>query len=184
LLVTSTVLKHVVALGGDAEWNGSCYTPSLIVEGPSTGRQTKNNLCPPALTQRLSQWLRPRRASAIAEACLRFGRGTIRRFAQSGAGWFGHGECRHPTCYQWLVLPAVGLSFAARWLTAERWHQKRAVAVFLTSAAMPINLSGVALVKLVTIIALFRLTGAADQLCMWSCLGSTAGSTSPTTGVK
>jgi PmbA protein len=35
-----TALKHVVALGGDAEWNGSCYTPSLIVEGLSTtGRQ-------------------------------------------------------------------------------------------------------------------------------------------------
>ncbi|MGG6298257.1 TldD/PmbA family protein [Leptolyngbya sp. AN02str] len=34
-----TALKQVVALGGDAEWNGSCYTPSLIVEGLSvTGR--------------------------------------------------------------------------------------------------------------------------------------------------
>jgi len=29
-----TALKHVVA-PGDAEWNGSCYTPSVIVEGPS-----------------------------------------------------------------------------------------------------------------------------------------------------
>jgi PmbA protein len=31
-----TVLKHVVALGSDADWNGPCYTPSLIVEGIST----------------------------------------------------------------------------------------------------------------------------------------------------
>jgi len=34
-----TALKQVIALGGDAEWNGNCYTPSLIVEGLSvTGR--------------------------------------------------------------------------------------------------------------------------------------------------
>ena len=33
-------LKQLVELGGDAEWNGSCYTPSLIVEGLSvTGKQ-------------------------------------------------------------------------------------------------------------------------------------------------
>lgn len=32
-------LKEVAYLGGDAEWNGACYTPSLIVEGLSvTGR--------------------------------------------------------------------------------------------------------------------------------------------------
>jgi PmbA protein len=31
-----TALKQLVALGSDAEWNGSCYTPSLIVEGLST----------------------------------------------------------------------------------------------------------------------------------------------------
>ncbi len=30
-----TALKRLVALGSDAEWNGSCYTPSLIVEGLS-----------------------------------------------------------------------------------------------------------------------------------------------------
>jgi PmbA protein len=30
-----TVLKQLVQLGGDADWNGSCYTPSLIVEGLS-----------------------------------------------------------------------------------------------------------------------------------------------------
>ena len=36
-----TALKQLVSLGGDADWNGSCYTPSLIVEGLSTtGRQT------------------------------------------------------------------------------------------------------------------------------------------------
>lgn len=34
-----TALKQVVALGGDAEWNGYCYTPSIIVEGLSvTGK--------------------------------------------------------------------------------------------------------------------------------------------------
>jgi PmbA protein len=30
-----SVLKQLVNLGGDADWNGSCYTPSLIVEGLS-----------------------------------------------------------------------------------------------------------------------------------------------------
>lgn len=30
-----TVLKQIIALGNDADWNGSCYTPSLIVEGLS-----------------------------------------------------------------------------------------------------------------------------------------------------
>lgn len=29
-------LKNLLALGGDAEWNGSCYTPSVVVEGLST----------------------------------------------------------------------------------------------------------------------------------------------------
>jgi PmbA protein len=34
-----TALKNLVELGDDAEWNGSCYTPSIIVEGLSiTGR--------------------------------------------------------------------------------------------------------------------------------------------------
>ncbi len=31
-----TALKQIVALGSDADWNGSCYTPSLIVEELST----------------------------------------------------------------------------------------------------------------------------------------------------
>ncbi|OKH23156.1 TldD/PmbA family protein [Chroogloeocystis siderophila] len=31
-----TALKQLVALGGDADWNGSCYTPSVVVEGLST----------------------------------------------------------------------------------------------------------------------------------------------------
>lgn len=31
-----TALKQLVALGDDGDWNGSCYTPSLIVEGLST----------------------------------------------------------------------------------------------------------------------------------------------------
>lgn len=35
-----TVLKQVVALGEDADWNGPCYTPSLIVEGISTTGKT------------------------------------------------------------------------------------------------------------------------------------------------
>jgi PmbA protein len=30
-----SALKQLVAIGGDADWNGSCYTPSLIVEGLS-----------------------------------------------------------------------------------------------------------------------------------------------------
>jgi len=35
-----TALKQLVALGSDADWNGACYTPSLIVEGVFvTGRQ-------------------------------------------------------------------------------------------------------------------------------------------------
>ncbi|BAZ32917.1 peptidase U62 modulator of DNA gyrase [Cylindrospermum sp. NIES-4074] len=35
-----TALKQLVKLGGDTDWNGPCYTPSLIVEGLSTtGRQ-------------------------------------------------------------------------------------------------------------------------------------------------
>jgi len=29
-------LKHLTELGDDADWNGSCYTPSAIVEGLST----------------------------------------------------------------------------------------------------------------------------------------------------
>lgn len=34
-----TALQQAVRLGGDARWNGSCYTPSLVVEGLSvTGR--------------------------------------------------------------------------------------------------------------------------------------------------
>jgi PmbA protein len=34
-----TALKQLVELGGDADWNGSCYTPSMIVGGLSvTGR--------------------------------------------------------------------------------------------------------------------------------------------------
>jgi PmbA protein len=34
-----TALKNLVELGSDAEWNGSCYTPSVIVEGLSvTGK--------------------------------------------------------------------------------------------------------------------------------------------------
>ncbi|OCR00253.1 peptidase C69 [Oscillatoriales cyanobacterium USR001] len=34
-----TAIKNLVELGSDAEWNGSCYTPSVIVEGLSvTGK--------------------------------------------------------------------------------------------------------------------------------------------------
>ena len=31
-----TALKNLVEVGNDADWNGSCYTPSMIVEGLST----------------------------------------------------------------------------------------------------------------------------------------------------
>lgn len=31
-----TALKNLVEIGDDADWNGSCYTPSVIVEGLST----------------------------------------------------------------------------------------------------------------------------------------------------
>ncbi len=35
-----TALRNLVAIGTDADWNGSCYTPSLIVDGLSiTGRR-------------------------------------------------------------------------------------------------------------------------------------------------
>ncbi|MDY6939559.1 MAG: TldD/PmbA family protein [Cyanobacteriota bacterium] len=34
-----TALKETISLGGDADWNGSCYTPSIVVDGLSvTGR--------------------------------------------------------------------------------------------------------------------------------------------------
>ncbi len=34
-----TALKQLIEIGGDADWNGSCYTPSIIVDGLSvTGR--------------------------------------------------------------------------------------------------------------------------------------------------
>ncbi|KAM3106782.1 TldD/PmbA family protein [Phormidesmis sp. 146-33] len=34
-----TALKNLIELGGDADWNGSCFTPSVIVDGLSvTGR--------------------------------------------------------------------------------------------------------------------------------------------------
>ena len=34
-----TALKQVIELGGDVSWNGSCYTPSIILEGLSvTGK--------------------------------------------------------------------------------------------------------------------------------------------------
>jgi PmbA protein len=29
-------LKSLLELGSDGEWNGSCFTPSVIVEGLST----------------------------------------------------------------------------------------------------------------------------------------------------
>jgi PmbA protein len=36
-----TALKQLVKLGNDADWNGSCYTPSLIIDGLSiTGRNS------------------------------------------------------------------------------------------------------------------------------------------------
>ncbi len=35
-----TALKQVIDIGGDAEWNGACYTPSLILEGLSVTGKT------------------------------------------------------------------------------------------------------------------------------------------------
>ncbi|GJD19588.1 peptidase U62, modulator of DNA gyrase [Rivularia sp. IAM M-261] len=37
-----TALKQLIALGNDADWNGSCYTPSLIVEGLSVTTKANN----------------------------------------------------------------------------------------------------------------------------------------------
>jgi PmbA protein len=34
-----TALKQLIELGGDGDWNGSCYTPSLIVDGLSVTGQ-------------------------------------------------------------------------------------------------------------------------------------------------
>jgi PmbA protein len=35
-----TALKQLVAISAEADWNGPCYTPSLVVEGLSvTGRR-------------------------------------------------------------------------------------------------------------------------------------------------
>ncbi|MBD2198886.1 MULTISPECIES: TldD/PmbA family protein [Calothrix] len=36
-----SALKQLVSLGSDADWNGSCYTPSLIVEGLSITSRNK-----------------------------------------------------------------------------------------------------------------------------------------------
>ena len=34
-----TALKQIIAIGADIDWNGPCYTPSIVVEGLSvTGR--------------------------------------------------------------------------------------------------------------------------------------------------
>jgi PmbA protein len=30
-----TILKQILALGSDLQWNGSCYTPSVLVDGVS-----------------------------------------------------------------------------------------------------------------------------------------------------
>jgi PmbA protein len=39
-----TALNKLIALGSDADWNGSCYTPSVVVEGLSvTGRTEDEN---------------------------------------------------------------------------------------------------------------------------------------------
>ncbi|RUS96540.1 modulator of DNA gyrase PmbA-like protein [Dulcicalothrix desertica PCC 7102] len=38
-----TALKQLVSLGNDADWNGSCYTPSLIVEGLSVTTKVNND---------------------------------------------------------------------------------------------------------------------------------------------
>jgi len=136
----------MVALGGDAEWNG-CYTPSLIVEGPSTtGKSKKEFMWPPALTQRFRQWLRPQRASAIAEACL-IGlvaalSAVLLKVERDGFGQRVQASHLLPASCTTSSRTFVRCSLA---YCLSGWHQKRAVAVFLTSSTLanvPINLPG------------------------------------------
>jgi PmbA protein len=48
-----TVLKQLVQLGNDADWNGSCYTPSLIVDGLSTtGKQNSAGIAATGTAER------------------------------------------------------------------------------------------------------------------------------------
>jgi len=117
-------------------------------------------MVPAALRQRFRQWLRPRRTSAIAEACL------IGLFAalsavllQAGAGWLGawrvHASHLFPA---WIVLPAVGLSFGfLAGLLVERLAPEAAGSgiphVKAALANVPIQLSlRVAVIKLVSAI--------------------------------
>ncbi len=114
----------------------------------------------PAFTQRFRQWLRPQRASAIAEACLI---GLVAALSavllKVGAGWLGawrvHASHLFPA---WFVLPAVGLSFGfLAGLLLERLAPEACGSgipnVKATLANVPINLTWrVACVKLVTAI--------------------------------
>jgi len=151
-------------------------TLRLIVEGPSTSGRVKNNLCASCSDPALSSWLRPRRASAIAETCLVV---WSRHYPPFCSKWerdgLGHGECRHPTCYQQRTTSSRTFVRVARW-PAERWHQKRAVAVFLTSsyacqcANQPFLARGIGEVS--TIIALGSgLWGGRTNCACGSCLG-------------
>jgi len=145
--------------------------PSLIVEGPSTRQAVKNNLCASCSDPALS----PNGYDLDVQArslkpVYWFGRGTIRRFAQSGAGWLGAWRVQASH-----LLPA-GLYYqqsdfrsAARWLTAGAIGTRSAVAVFLTSsyAANANQPSWRGIVKLIPSRWVQATWGGKDQLCMW-----------------
>ncbi len=111
-----------------------------------------------ALRQHFSRWLRPRRTSAIAEACLI---GLVAAVSavllKVGVGWLGalriHASSMLPA---WILLPAIGLSFGfVSGLLVERLAPEASGSgiphVKAALANVPINLSWrVASVKLLT----------------------------------
>lgn len=115
---------------------------------------------PPALPARFRQFLRPRRASAIAEACLI---GLVAALTavllKVGSGWLGAWRVHASHIFgAWLVLPAVGLSFGfLAGLLVERLAPEASGSgipqVKAALANVPITLSWrVGLVKLVSAI--------------------------------
>jgi len=125
-----TALKHVVALA--AMPNGTDLLHFVCDCGGIHHRKAKKKNVASCFTQRFRQWLRPQRASAIAEACL-------------------IGLVAHPQSCSKLERMAWGMSacvpplrslvrttssrtfFRFRWLTARAVAPEAAVAVFLTS---------------------------------------------------
>jgi len=113
-------------------------------------------MLPPVLHQHLRQWLRPRRSSAIAEACLiRLVAALSAVLLKFGSGWLGtwrvHTSSLLPA---WILLPIVGLTFGfLTGLLVERLAPEAAGSgipyVKAALANEPINLSWrVASVKL------------------------------------